>query len=126
MIREFGTKYRATVKRDRDDETLTIPGRYGNIYEYSSTELGVIFIPSTPRTWLWNTLKDRAQAAGMTLRQCGDSEGAFSFDPSNEEQCRLALKIAGTRKWRQLSPEHRARLIASSRQNQFTTALQRG
>jgi hypothetical protein len=133
-IREFGTKYRATVKRDRGDDTLTITGKRGNIYEYSEKELGVMFIPTlradqSPKARMWNALTLEAKAAGMVLRQSGDGEGAFSFDPSNETQCRLALKIAGVRKRRQLSPEHVSKLVAAGRralQNRINPALQRG
>ena len=50
----------------------------------------------------------------MTLRQNGDSEGSLSFDPSNREQAKLAIKIAGARPKRVLSPEHKAKLLTSS------------
>jgi hypothetical protein len=48
----------------------------------------------------------------MTLRQNGDDEGALSFDPNNRQQARLAIKVTGARPKRQLSPEHRAKLLA--------------
>jgi hypothetical protein len=133
-VQEFGTKYRASVKRDRGDDTLTITGKRGNIYEYSESELGVMFIPTLradqpPKARVWNALRQEAKAAGMVLRQDADSEGAFSFDPCSETQCRLALKIAGVRKRRQLSPEHASKLAAAGRralQNRMNPALQRG
>ena len=48
----------------------------------------------------------------MTLRQNGEDEGALSFNPANRQQSRLAIKLTGARPKRQLSPEHRAKLLA--------------
>jgi hypothetical protein len=55
----------------------------------------------------------------MTLRQNGDAEGAFSFDPGNPVQAKLAIRIAGVKAKRQVSPEQRARtakMLAAARQ----------
>jgi len=48
----------------------------------------------------------------MKLRQNGDDEGAFSFDPNNREQARLAIKVTGERPKRRISPERRGKLVA--------------
>jgi len=132
MIEEFGRKYRGRVRRDRGDDTLTITGKRGDIYEYSASELGVMFIPNVksprpPKTRMWNKFKLEAVAAGMVLRQDGDAEGALSFDPSNETQCLLAIRIAGVRRKRQLSPEQIAKLVAAGQralQDRSTPRLQ--
>jgi hypothetical protein len=47
----------------------------------------------------------RAIALGMNLRQNGDSEGCLAFDPANREHVKLAIKIAGVRPKRQVTPE---------------------
>jgi hypothetical protein len=67
----------------------------------------------------WSRVRRKCLAAGMTLRQNGDDEGAFSFDPSNRTQAALAIKLAGARPKRRLSPEHRAKLLAANRHTQF-------
>ena len=62
------------------------------------------------RPKMWNKFRKTALAMDMTLRQNGDSEGCLSFGPANEEQAKLALRIAGVRPKRRLSPEQLARL----------------
>ncbi len=62
----------------------------------------------------------QALAAGMVLRQSGDAEGCFSFDPANQQQARLAIRMAGTRAKRQMSDEQRAAktaILAAARQS---------
>jgi hypothetical protein len=56
----------------------------------------------------------------MTLRQNGDDEGAVSFDPTNKKHAALAIKVAGARPKRRLSPEHKAKLLAANRHTQFS------
>jgi hypothetical protein len=46
----------------------------------------------------------------MVVRQNGDWEGVLSFDPHNAEQAQLAIRVAGIKRRRKLSPEHRAKL----------------
>ena len=67
-----------------------------------------------PKTW--GNFKRAAAAAGMTLRQNGDSEGCLSFDPEDNEQANLALKIAKVRPKRQRTPEQVARFVAAMKE----------
>ena len=116
----FAEQNKLKVKSDDCGDAI-IPGKYGHIYEHNGTELGVMFMP--PRTeaepwgrWrpkAWGNFKRAAAAAGMTLRQNGDSEGCLSFDPKNKEQARLAIKIAKVRPKRQRTPEQVARFVAA-------------
>jgi hypothetical protein len=64
------------------------------------------------RTRRWSGIRKKCLAAGMILRQNAEDEGALSFDPNNRQQLRLAIKLSGARPKRQLSPEHRAKLLA--------------
>ena len=115
----FAEKNRLKVMRDGRGDPVIL-GKQGHLYEYSATELGVMFMP--PRTqaepwgrWCpksWGNFKRAAAAAGMTLRQNGDSEGCLSFDPCNKAQVTLALKIAQVRPKRQRTPEQVARFVA--------------
>ena len=114
-IHEFAIKHRLKLRQHEDDGTDIIPGRpsFSHIYGYSDDELGVIYVsyktvldPARPR--LWHSYSKQAIAAGMTLRQNGESEGAFSFDPENQEQAKLAIRIAGVKAKRWMSPEQRA------------------
>src|SRR5438093_2860627 len=52
--------------------------------------------------------RDLCGAAGMVLRQKGDTEGAFSFNPENREHVQLAIKLAGVKRKRQMSEKQKA------------------
>ncbi len=131
----FAEQNRLKVKRDDCGEAI-IPGKYGQIYEYNNTELGVMFMPPPtkaeplgrwcPRTW--GNFKGAAAAAGMTLLQDGDSEGCLSFDPKNKAQVKLALKIARVRPKLQRTPEQVARFVAAIQNARFKALdpLQKG
>jgi len=107
-ISEFATQYRLKVTKDRCSDPVIL-GRIGssNIYEYSDDTLGLAFITPAdePRRNLWNKFKARCLAAGMTLVQCGDAEGAFSFDPKNTVHAKLAIAGIRARAKRRISPE---------------------
>lgn len=115
-IKQFAERYRLKLVRDRFDDTAVIIGKGGQIYEYSDDELGLMSITpvSKPaRTHFWRKMSAQCVAAGMTMRQRGDAEGVLSFDPLSPEHVRLAMKLAGVRARRQLSAEHRAKLLAA-------------
>lgn len=119
-IIDFADKYRLKVRRNPDDDNdLTINGRSGQIYTHSGSELGILFMPGHDKSghgvgsWCpkkWGNIRRKAVAAGMTLRQNGDTEGSLSFDPANREQAKLAIKIAGVKVKRSASPAQLANL----------------
>ena len=114
IIHSFAQQNRLRTFRDTD-ETTVIPGQAGcHLYEYGYSELGLMVLSDAkdPRPHRWAAIRKKCLAADMTLRQNGDDEGTLSFDSNNRQQSRLAIKIAGCRPKRQLSPEHRARLRA--------------
>jgi hypothetical protein len=55
----------------------------------------------------------------MTLRQNGDSEGWLSLAPQNNEQAKLAIKIAKVCPKRQRTPEQVARFVAAIQKTRF-------
>jgi hypothetical protein len=57
----------------------------------------------------YRNAQKRLLAAGFIQGQDGDSEGTFLFDPSNPVQAKLAIREAGIKIARTLSPE---RLLA--------------
>ena len=63
-----------------------------------------------PRTGLWNSFRAACVAAGMTARQTGDAEGAFSFDPEDDRQAKVAIKVIRARTKRRMTPESLERL----------------
>ena len=127
MIRTFAQQNRLPILRENDDKTTVIRGQSGcHLYEYSDSELGLMVLsdPKDARPRRWAGIRKKCFAAGMTLRQNGDDEGALSFDPKNRQQARLAIKITGARPKRQLSPEHRAKLVAVGFQKRRHTTLE--
>ena len=117
---EFAEKYNLKVKKLEGE--LVIPGRkvkrnnglypapnprypldclLGHIFEYSSTRMGLVFMPRRPK--LWTILRKRMLAAGFEIRQNGDWEGTATFDPADSAQARLAIEVIGARKKRQAS-----------------------
>jgi hypothetical protein len=109
-ILDFSRKYRLKVQHDRQDGTSIIAGRRGQIYQYKEDELAVMFMPGESHPRLWNSQRRTCVSAGMVVRQNGDSEGVLSFDALDKEQVRLAIRLAGVRRRRKLSPEHKAKL----------------
>ena len=110
-INDFATQHRLKTKHDKGDDTTIIPGKAGQLYEYSDEEFAVMYIlpatkPARPR--VWNRMRDLCAAAGMVLRQKGDAEGAISFNPENGEQVQLAIKLAGVKRKRQMSEKQKA------------------
>jgi|GEM_PF-1212436 len=121
----FAEQNRLHTSRDVDGTTV-IRGQAGcQLYEYDEGELGLLVISQgqNPRPRRWIAIRKKCLEAGMTLRQNGDDEGALCFDPNNRQQSRLAIKIAGCRPKRQLSPEHRERLRAVGFQKRQSSTL---
>jgi hypothetical protein len=113
-IIDFAKQYRLKVRRDTDGSDI-IQGTYdeSHIYEWNENELGVMFItPATKpaRPFFWRKHRDSGIATGMRVIQDGDAEGCLGFDPSNPDQVKIALKLAGIKRKRQVSQEQLATL----------------
>lgn len=125
-IHAFAKQYRLRLSHDTDGTTVIRGHASCQLYEYDEGKLAVLIASDlqkpTPRRWAG--IRKKCLAAGMILRQNGDGEGALSFDPNNRQQARLAIKIAGVRPKRQLSPEHRAKLLASGFQKRANPTLE--
>jgi hypothetical protein len=114
LIHMFAEQNRVRTSHEADGTTV-ICGQSGcHLYEYSDSELGLMILSEGDETHprRWSGIRKKCIAAGMTLRQNAEDEGALSFDPNNKEQSRLAIKVTGVRPKRRLSPEHRAKLLA--------------
>jgi hypothetical protein len=95
------------------DGTKIIRGKFGHIYEYDYGVLGVIVMPDPPRKRYWGCVRTSLHEAKMTtLVQDGDGEGAALFDPENPNQARLAIRVAGIKRKRRLTPAQRNQRIA--------------
>jgi len=117
---EFAEKYNLHVKKLEGDPV--VPGRklkpkdgwyrdfnpkypldclLGHIFEYSSTRMGLVFMPRRPKVSM--NMARKLVAAGFEIRWNGDWEGISTFDPATNAQARLAIKAIGARKKRQSS-----------------------
>jgi hypothetical protein len=77
-ITEFAESHGLKTQRDECGDVI-VPGKSGHIYEYSDSELGVIFVSPVnhhPRMVFWKRMSASCVLAGMTRRQQGDAEGA--------------------------------------------------
>ena len=107
ILSDFANRYSLRLERD-DCGDLVIPGKVGELYEYSPNEMALLILTDeNPRPRLWNFIRDKCLATGMTLLQNGDAEGALSFDPNNWEQARLAIKLTKVRPKTRMSEERR-------------------
>jgi hypothetical protein len=106
MLQKFADKHRLTIRRSDDDGTAVISSNLGQLYEYSETELAVMFMPAEPQMRRWASVKRKCLASGMTPRQIGDYEGAFSFDPADMRQVKTALHVINVRRKKCISPDH--------------------
>jgi hypothetical protein len=80
-----------------------------HVYEHGAGRFGVMLMFDSARKW--SNAKKTLIAGGFAIRQNGDTEGMALFDPEDKAQARLALKIAGARIRRQLSPEKREAVV---------------
>ena len=94
-----------------EDATKIIPGKLGHIFKHDEGVLGVLVMPEPPRRQYWGCTRTALLKAGLSITQDGDQEGAATFDPDNPEQVKLAIRAAGIRRKRAVSPERKQQLI---------------
>lgn len=120
LIERFAEQYRLKVRRDSCGDEI-IPGKphkadrpedRNHIYEHSDGRLGVYL--SFPSARSWNARRTTALAAGFVLNQNAQTEGTLLFSPENEQQARLAIRLAGIKRIRKSTPEQLARLAEFS------------
>ncbi len=87
---EFAERDRLKVRRD-EYKDLFIPGKFGQVYEYESGRLAILFLGRSKRQW--HAARKRLVAAGFQTMQDADTEGSALFDPDNTEQCRVAIRV---------------------------------
>src|SRR5215471_271485 len=77
MIENFAQQHRLKIRRDECGDPI-IPGKYGHIFEWSDTRLGVIYMPDgeqSPNIRNWNKRRRKLIAAGCKITQDADGEG---------------------------------------------------
>jgi hypothetical protein len=108
-VEQFAEAFKVNTKRDDCNERI-VQGKNGShIFDGYDNRLSVALMFDTKRRW--NTVKRKLESAGITIRQDGDTEGIAIFDPADRKQARLALKLAGIRIRRALTPEQRQAMV---------------
>jgi hypothetical protein len=131
-LEDFAAKYHVKTRRDECAETI-IPGKLWKqqskasridghqIYEHKGGQFGLLLmfpgdsgeeIGGSGKSAKWGNACKKLIAAGFTIRQNGDAEGTALFNPEDKAQAKLALKLAGIKTRRQLSPERKAALAS--------------
>jgi len=124
-IHAFAKENRLCTGRETDGATVILGQGGCHLYECGNGELALMILSDGTHGRRWAGIRKKCLTVGMTLRQNGDDEGALSFNPNDRKQARLAIKVVGARPKRQLSPEHRAKLLAVGFQKREAPTLER-
>jgi hypothetical protein len=100
----FAGHHRFKIRQDACGDQI-VPGRQGHVFEGYASGLGVCVQFETPKKWTF--AKKAMLAAGLQIRQDGDTEGIAVFNPEDRNQARVAIKFAGVKPKRQISPEQK-------------------
>jgi len=112
LIESFATRHKLKLHRDAD-RTHIVLGKQGHIYQFDDDRLGVCFTPGSGHARMWGFVRRGCQEVGMALLQNGDYEGCLSFDPSDKEQARTAVKAVRAKTKRGMSAAQTASLQAA-------------
>ena len=114
-IKQFAETHRLKGRRDSCDEPI-IPGKPRqlkraedrlHIYDNGDGRFGLCYVQvgSKASVGKYHNVQKKLLAAGFIQGQKGDAEGTFLFNPADTQQAKLAIKVAGCRQRRVLSPE---------------------
>lgn len=124
-LREFAGQHRLNTKKDVCCDTIISGKNQGadtfllarvkagrtpdrvefrsHIFDgYDNGQLGVCLMYGTARKF--RSVKRQLEAGGFVVKQEGDTEGIFTFDPANAKQSRLAIQMAKVKIRRIASP----------------------
>lgn len=120
-VQSFADRHRLKTRVSTEDGARIIPGKVGHVFEWDDGVFGVLIMPKPPRKQYWGFARRELLAAGFEIQQDGDGEGSATFDPSNPQQAKAAIRAAKVLRTRAFSPEHLEKL----KRTQFKAA-QRG
>jgi hypothetical protein len=113
---EFATKYRLRLVDTRAEKIVT--GKLGQIADMNDDGLLRLRLLAVPRDVnvdrALRARRDKALAGGLIFKWRGQAESVFCFDPANESQVRLAIKLIGAkcRRVRRMDEAQRQALVA--------------
>jgi hypothetical protein len=111
-IESFSGQYRLRTRNTGAERVVS--GKFGEIADMGDEGLLRLRLLAVPRSANRDIkLRNRrraAEAGGLELKWCGDAESIFYFNPADDAQAKLAIRLAGTRIRRRLTPEQRESL----------------
>ncbi len=107
ILKQFSDRHRLELRRDECGDYF-VGGKSGQVYEYNPERLAVLFLGDSKRQW--NAAKKKLAAAGFKLMQAADTEGTATFDPTDADQCRVAMQVIRAKRRRVMSPAGLAQL----------------
>ncbi len=138
-IKTFAEKHRVKIQRDSCNDQIIAGKQFfkdmphwerteyrSHVFDYEDGEhFGVCLMFAPPKKW--GNARRKLEAAGFAIRQNGDTEGIGLFDPKNSQQAKLALKVAGVKTRRALTPERRqamSEILAQARVRRAQNSVQ--
>jgi hypothetical protein len=102
-IREFAAANRLKVKNNGVEDLIL--GKYGEIARMNDSDgslrLRLLAVPrSANMTGALRSRRRLAEAGGLRLKWRGDSESIWYFDPANEAEVKLAIKLVAPKRKR--------------------------
>jgi len=110
-------KHRLKTKTDADG-TVIAAGKRGQLFDNGDGRFAVMVQPG--RASIWPRTRKKLIEAGFEIAQNGDHEGTALFDPSNAEQARLAIRVAGIKRKRKSSAKQLQNLKKGPDKTRFT------
>jgi hypothetical protein len=118
-IKEFAVANRLKTKNTGAEDV--IPGKNGELAEMNDGGLLRLRLLAEPRsTNMTGALRSRrrqAEAGGLKLKWRGDSESIWIFDPADEAQTALAIKLVAPKRKRVVNLSEEQRQLLRDRLN---------
>ena len=112
-IRDFAKRYYLPLQADNSGIAV-IKGKLGYIYEYSTSELGVVICPNgsnAARCARYIIFRTQCCSVGMKVRQDCYADGVLSFNPKSRRQARMAIKVAKVLREHRISRGRKAKFL---------------
>ena len=119
-LKTFSEKYRVKMVHGRQGTEDLVPGRYGEIAD-GERGLLVLRLLATPRNALMNAALNgrKKQAAEGGLKPIAVSpniyESVWGFDPQNDVECRLAIRLVTPKRRRTVVLDDAQRVALGAR-----------
>lgn len=101
VIERFAETHRLRIRKDKCGDPVILGKKGHQIFDNGDGRLGVLFVFSSPKRW--NNRRKLMTLAGFQPRQDAHTEGTALFNPGDQAQSKLAIKLTGVRT--RLTPE---------------------